>query len=1241
MKTAGLFRYQELALGEYTMPVLGMLSVFDWSEMGDKEKTWSGCDPSAVPPGRTPVPCPRAAMDFCMIWDLGREWFVVKKAEVRMAEDQTLIPHVRMGVEAREQIVTPKGLEELPQPCFPVISEFASRGLQMVSCQLKQDAPVTVPTHPLKKFAEAFTRNFDLIAERKSVIFHLRELAKASVMAKYLVDSKARIDPSWYRLADEIVKGAPPEPHMEIPQLWNMRGNSRIKLKNGRLIDMVTGGQSKLQAIYGGVESLRGTQRPFLGRPMFMPQRFQLGQREMPQGVDLNLDKFSLSTEERFRGRLPPCSGDAKSLEGRTTLGKAPLAFLSSLRRKSWNGMKMDDQKLLLNIFDVSQCDRTEEGDAFTPPDPNLEYIVKVRSLVGEEWVVLEERGIRDRRRVRFADKNFVMAAWTANPGNEFPRSWTSRFQVENEGRISYTAPTKFGWVKLDVDENFKHSLLEDEFDQVTEDGVAFRIYKLGSLEVRTIQEVEEPEMVHVVFSSRAVSWETKGSKTQDVLGKETLSRCRVYVEAMEHEDRNSLAKLLFTADCKEGLRMCDVRKHFEAQPRDTDGEHRKRYAKALYVFTTGRSLKGKWGGSARRYTAPPMRGLGVQALGRSSEFMNVAWPASDVARQELWAPGSLSHPPASRNDGRSEHRPDVLGPRIIWPLSRPRRETAGDCAGPLAVAASVSWASPHFCKRSGWRRRSTRSTLARFAWSEATEQKINAVAQQKIESWLAADPEVPEVSALAERISTAVADLEEGLIERSLEVRILLLAAFCAEHVLLLGPPGTAKSLLARRLTRFVGTDAVFFERLLTRFSVPEELFGPLSLKSLERDEYVRKTTGYLPEASVAFVDEIFKANSAILNTLLSLVNERVFDNGPERVAVPLQCLVAASNEAPESEELEALYDRLLFRLLVKPVSDVRVPDLVKATCLKPPGAAGDAKTGSFAVGLEDAQHAQELAGTVKVGPKVVEVLVDCRRFFAKLQPAVQLSDRRLGQSVRMMQVAAWTCGRSEVELCDCVLLGHVFWSSPEHCEQFQAYLRGRLARTRRRQLSSILGGLLERVESGATSAEDLLRELEAFRRAITQEICSFERQRCLAKSHPWLAIEETAAWDALLATALEGLRTLLYDVAALSAAAELGGDVPVEWLRLCQGRGQRWTGTGDGDREDDDVDETFTVGKHKGRLFSEVATEDEDYCRMATTRLAAEVQRKVSEGSFSGESILDKQVTAFVAYLKLQRHV
>lgn len=124
-------------------------------------------------------------------------------------------------------------------------------------------------------------------------------------------------------------------------------------------------------------------------------------------------------------------------------------------------------------------------------------------------------------------------------------------------------------------------------------------------------------------------------------------------------------------------------------------------------------------------------------------------------------------------------------------------------------------------------------------------------------------------------------------------QARLLVLAAVSGEHLLLLGPPGTAKSDLARRLRRVVGSR--FFERLLTRFSVPEELFGPLSMRALERDAYERQMQGYLPTADVAFVDEIFKANSSILNTLLTLLNERKVDNGSARVAVPLVCLVGA----------------------------------------------------------------------------------------------------------------------------------------------------------------------------------------------------------------------------------------------------------------------------------------------------------------------------------------------------------
>ena len=166
------------------------------------------------------------------------------------------------------------------------------------------------------------------------------------------------------------------------------------------------------------------------------------------------------------------------------------------------------------------------------------------------------------------------------------------------------------------------------------------------------------------------------------------------------------------------------------------------------------------------------------------------------------------------------------------------------------------------------------------------------------------------------------VAQLEQGLLERDTAVRLALLAALAGEHVLLIGPPGTAKSELARRLHRAFG-GARYFERLLTRFSTPEELFGPLSLKALEHDRYERLVDGYLPTASIAFLDEVFKANSAILNALLTLLNEREFDNGSGRVRVPLLSVVGASNEVPADEALRAFFDRFLVRLPVAPVSE------------------------------------------------------------------------------------------------------------------------------------------------------------------------------------------------------------------------------------------------------------------------------------------------------------------------------
>ena len=278
--------------------------------------------------------------------------------------------------------------------------------------------------------------------------------------------------------------------------------------------------------------------------------------------------------------------------------------------------------------------------------------------------------------------------------------------------------------------------------------------------------------------------------------------------------------------------------------------------------------------------------------------------------------------------------------------------------------------------------------------------------------------------------LKDTLADLDRDLLERDVPVRLLLLAALAGEHLLLIGPPGTAKSELARRLQRAF-TDAHYFERLLTRFSVPEELFGPLSLKALEQDRYERLTDGFLPTAHIAFLDEVFKANSAILNALLTLLNEREFDNGSGRVKVPLISLVGATNEVPDDDALRAFFDRFLLRVPVAPVDDASF----KALLVLPVEA-----------GLATARLSQlMLAGlrmkalSVVLPEPVATLLVQARAWCAA--NACVVSDRRWRKVVALLKVQAASRHAQAVGVWDLWLLPFVLAQQPAQATALTAW--------------------------------------------------------------------------------------------------------------------------------------------------------------------------------------------------------
>src|SRR5947209_13722124 len=166
----------------------------------------------------------------------------------------------------------------------------------------------------------------------------------------------------------------------------------------------------------------------------------------------------------------------------------------------------------------------------------------------------------------------------------------------------------------------------------------------------------------------------------------------------------------------------------------------------------------------------------------------------------------------------------------------------------------------------------------------------------------------------LPARLGQLARALEARFLGKDEVIRLLLIAVLAGEHAVLIGPPGTAKSALIRTFARLL--HARYFEYLLTRFTEPNEIFGPVDIAAFREGKYQRRIEGMLPESEIVFLDEVFKSNSAILNALLTLLNERQYSNGGKLLTVPLISLFGASNEIPNDDNLAAIFDRFLLRV-------------------------------------------------------------------------------------------------------------------------------------------------------------------------------------------------------------------------------------------------------------------------------------------------------------------------------------
>ena len=356
----------------------------------------------------------------------------------------------------------------------------------------------------------------------------------------------------------------------------------------------------------------------------------------------------------------------------------------------------------------------------------------------------------------------------------------------------------------------------------------------------------------------------------------------------------------------------------------------------------------------------------------------------------------------------------------------------------------------------------------------------------------------------MLERFKQLLGEMNRGIYEKETEISLSLLAALAGESIILLGPPGVAKSMVARQLkTAF--KDARSFEYLMSRFSTPDEIFGPVSIQKLKTsDTYERAVEGYLPTADVVFLDEIWKAGPAIQNTLLTVMNEKIFRNGNREMHLPLKLLVAASNELPaKGEGLEALWDRFVIRIESRPI---KLEKNFRAMLLEAPtdflGPTDFTDSTDFSdLKITAEEYAEWAEKICKIGVKeeVLDAISAIRKSLravnvdeAAERRNIYVSDRRWKNIVRLLRTSAFMQDREEVDICDLLPIYHCLWQEPEERDAIRSIVIRALFSPFAEKLVEMKNALAEdikyhRVRRNSDDGRDYEGEIETLSDGLT----------------------------------------------------------------------------------------------------------------------------------------------------------